>query len=190
MALHGFRRTLTGRIVVRLDEVERDLLRSLLAQLVEFVAPAKRAADVDPLEQLVGIDPHAVTPADPALARLLPDGYGTDDPIWSAEFRRFTERPLREAKLANAATAVASLERAGDKMTLSTAEAQSWLASLNDLRLTLGTRLDITDDRHELYAAMSDDDAAAHHIYDWLSYLQETLVRAVMGTDLMGPSQR
>lgn len=188
MALHGFRRTLTGRIVVRLDEVERELLRSLLAQLVEFVAPAPRAAHVDPLELLIDIDPDAVTPADPALARLLPAGYGTDDPIWSAEFRRFTERPLREAKLANAATAVASLERAGDKMTLTTAEAQSWLASLNDLRLTLGTRLDITDDRHEMSA--NDEVFGAYHIYDWLTYLQETLVQAVMSTDLLGPPRR
>ena len=44
------------------------------------------------------IDPDAERPDDPALARLLPDAYADDDEA-SAEFRRFTERTLRETKM-------------------------------------------------------------------------------------------
>lgn len=180
MSVHGFRRTATGRIVLRVDLVEKGLLTSLLEQLVEFVAP-EVDADEDPLVSLVGLDPDAERPEDPALARLFPDAY-LDDADAAAEFRRFTERPLRETKMAHATTAIETLRRSGDKVTLSADEAVAWLGALNDVRLALGTRLGVTEEGMEEFAALPDDDprAATFHVYDWLTYLQETLVRAVM----------
>jgi hypothetical protein len=61
-------------------------------------------------------------------------------------------------------------------------EAPAWLGVLTDLRLALGTRLGVTEDNHEELAALPDDDprAGTFHVYDWLTFLQETLVRAVM----------
>ena len=55
MAVHGFRRTLTGRIVLRVDDVEKGLLTMLLQQRKEFVAPEGDGPE-DPLARLVGID--------------------------------------------------------------------------------------------------------------------------------------
>ena len=184
MAPHGFRRTIGGRLVLRSDEVERGLLVDLVSQFEEFVAPDDDP-DADPLARMVGIDPDAERPDDPALARLFPDAYGDDEEA-ASEFRRFTERSLRDGKLANARTVLDGLARAGDKTTLSDGEAQAWLGTLNDLRLTLGSRLDIQDDSHELFAALPQDDPAlgAYWVYDWLTYLQDTLVRALSGFDV------
>lgn len=187
MATHGFRRTIGGRIVLRTDEVERTILGDVVTQLAELVEP-EHDPDEDPLARLVGIDPEAERPDDPALARLFPDAYADDDEA-AAEFRRFTERSLRDGKVANARTVLDTLARSGDKVTLSDAEAQSWLGTLNDLRLALGSRLGIEEDNHHVFAALPDAHpaAAAYHLYDWLSYLQETLVRALIGFDVDYP---
>ena len=184
----GFRRTVTGRVVVRLDDAERALLRSLLQQVHDLVAPEAADPDADPLASLVGIDPDAVRPDDPALVRLLPDAYADDDEA-SADFRRFTERSLREGKAANARTAVATLARSGDKVVLTDDEATAWLLSLNDLRLALGVRLGIGDDPSDLddpsdmSEGLADDDprSALAAVYDWLTWLQDSLVSALAG---------
>ncbi len=180
MSVHGFRRTATGRIVLRVDAVEKGLLVTLLEQLADFVAP-EDLDDEDALVALVGLDPDAVRPEDPALARLLPDAY-LDDDAAAAQFRRFTERSLRETKLAHTQTALETLRRSGEKVTLGSDEAGAWLGALNDVRLALGTRLGVTEEGMEELASLPDDDprAATFHIYDWLTYLQETLVRALM----------
>ena len=203
MAVHGFRRTATGRIVVRLDDGERRLLQSLVTQLIAAVAPEQEPADADPLARLVGIEADAAPPTDPALARLFPDGYGEQDPEAAAEFRRFTERSLREGKVESARTMLASLASSGTKVVLATAQAQAWLGALNDLRLMLGTRLEIDEDPEVMQARIdlldrlarssepgqdpADAEAAAQElatlqVYDWLTFLQETLVRAVTGS--------
>ncbi|MBI1379085.1 MAG: DUF2017 family protein [Frankiales bacterium] len=184
MGVHGFRRSLTGRVQLRADEVERSILLDLVGQLEEFVAPDDDWADADPLAQLVGIDPEAQRPDDPALARLFPDAYRDDDDA-AAEFRRFTERSLRDTKLAHARTVAGTLRRSGDKLVLTEAEAQSWLGTLNDLRLTLGSRLGVQEDNHDEFLALPEDHplVALYHVYDWLTYLQETLVHALTGLD-------
>lgn len=180
MAVHGFRRSVTGRVVLRVDEVEKGLLISLLDQMRQFVAPEEELPE-DPLARLVGIEGSASPPQDPALARLFPDAY-PDDVEASADFRRFTERSLRELKVANAETALDTLRRSGEKVTLSAAEATAWLGTLTDIRLALGSRLEITEDSLEELAGLPDDDprSASFHVYDWLTFLQESLVQALL----------
>ncbi|MGH3308271.1 MAG: DUF2017 family protein, partial [Nocardioides sp.] len=53
--------------------------------------------------------------------------------------------------------------------------------SFTDLRLALATRLEVEEGDEELWYALPDDDprAQAHDIYEWVGYLQETLVRAM-----------
>lgn len=175
----GFQATSSGRIVLRLDEFERSLLLSLANQVHELVAPASDASS-DPLEALIGIDPAAQRPDDPVLARLLPDGYRDDDDA-SNEFRRFTERSLRETKATHATTVCQILERSGEKVVLSQDEAPSWLGFLNDARLALGTRIGITEDSHDQFANLdpNDPNLAPFHVYDWLTYLQDSLLQAL-----------
>jgi len=181
--VHGFIVSSTGRIILRIDVVERGLLVSLLEQLIELVAPEDADEDADPLARMVGIDAQALPPQDLVLARLLPDAYRDDDQA-AGDFRRFTERGLREHKQANARTALDSLAGSGAKVTLTPDQARSWLGVLTDVRLALGVRLELTDDNHEELLSLPDHDprAASIHMYDWLTYLQETLVRCLMAS--------
>lgn len=174
----GFRRNRRGAVTLHLPDAERALMADLLAQLVDLIAPDEPAGPVDPLEELVGIDPAAVRPADPTLARLFPDAY--TDPEQADEFRRFTQRDLRTTKVSNATTAAATLHRA-DPTRLSADECHAWLVSLNDLRLVLGTRLAVTEDGPGPFLDLADDDPirAIYMIYDWLTYHQDRLVHAM-----------
>lgn len=171
MLRRGFRASGSG-VQLRLDRAEREVLADLLGQLVRFVAPEEAVSSADdPLLRLVGIAPEAQRPTDPALLRLLPDGY-RDDEEAAGDFRRYTERDLREQKAANARTALRTLQGAehGRPITMGLPEGQAWLVALNDLRLTLAVRLGVTDD----------EDAERDPLYDWLTWLQATLVDALM----------
>jgi hypothetical protein len=183
--MSGFHRSTSGRFTARFPEVERAILISLADQLITFMTPDDELdPDADPLARMVGLDPDArsAAPEDSALARLLPAAYRDDDEA-AADFRRFTERSLREAKISHARTMRHTLERSGEKVTLSQAEANSWLMALNDARLALGTRLAIVDDDPRVADPDSldedDPEAATLHVYDWISHLQDTLVRAL-----------
>ena len=182
MGEHGFRRTLQGRVVLRVDEEEKLLLAALVRQIVELVTPDGPTPDADPLAALVGIDPYARRPDDPALQRLFPDAYADDEDA-AAEFRRFTERSLRDTKLAHARTVLETLGRSGAKVVLSDGEAQAWLGTLNDLRLTLAERIGLDEENHEAFYHLPEEHPffALFHLYDWFTFLQETLVHALSG---------
>jgi hypothetical protein len=130
-------------------------------------------------------------PEDPVLARLFPTAYPGDEEA-SAEFRRFTEGTLRDGKAAAACVVIDTLEEAGlppelaedglmIDVELEPDAAETWLRSFTDLRLALATRLGVEDGDEELWYALPEDDprAHAHDIYEWVGYLQETLVRAM-----------
>ena len=54
-----------------------------------------------------------------------------------------------------------------------------WLAALNDVRLALGTALDVTEDMPD--DVDPDDPRAAHlGVYHWLTFVQDGLVQARM----------
>lgn len=171
------------RVEVGLEPMEVGLLASLAAQVADFVAPA---ADVDPLVALVGIDPTAAPPEDPALRRLLPDAYADDDEA-SARFRQFTERDLRERKRAAALAVLQEVTHVdadtGGTVAFDGAEVDSWLGFLNDARLTLGARLGVTEDNHEELAGLAEEDprSGMYAVYDWLTYLQDATVRGLLG---------
>ena len=179
----GFRRNRHRQVWLHLPEEECRLMTDLLEQLTELIGPtepsgpAEEEAAVDPLAELVGIDTEAVRPTDPALARLFPDAY--TDPEEADEFRRFTQRDLRSGKLANVAVALATLDRPNPTQ-LTADECHAWLVALNDLRLALGVRLEVTEDADRL-AELADDSprGALYVVYDWLTYHQDRLVRAL-----------
>jgi len=175
---YGFQRTATGRIVLRADKVERGLLSSVARQVIDLVKPEEMPEDADPLAAALGWTEGDVGPSDdPAVARLLPNAYA--DEAESADFRRFTERDLRQTKVQHATTVLEEIERSGEKITVGSPE--SWLGTLNDARLAIGTRIQISEDNHEELAGLAEDDprAGLFHVYDWLTFLQESLVRCL-----------
>ena len=192
----GFRRTARG-VSARFTAGQAGILRNLAAQMAELVggpgsaeAPpagspegAGEAADGDlPLDlaAILATDGPSAPPEDPVLARLLPDAYG-DDPEAAGEFRRYTEHGLRSGKVAAARTVLATLPAAGGRVRLSAGDAEAWLRSLNDVRLALGVVLGITEDYEREFGELDPGDPreAYLHVYDFLTFLQETLVRAL-----------
>ena len=60
---------------------------------------------------------------------------------------------------------------------LDEAQASGWLTALNDLRLVLGTRLDVSEDLPDIDA--DDPEAPAYAVYDYLGYLLSEVVDAL-----------
>ncbi|MEU2248870.1 DUF2017 domain-containing protein [Streptomyces sp. NPDC019224] len=192
MAGH-FEATPGGGAAVALDEVEIAILRSLAVQLLELIGPGDEPAeDEDPLAALFAEGPSE-PPADPALARLFPEAYGDEDDelrAASAEFRRFTENDLRTRKREDALVVVRTLDALtpageGAVLTLTADECRNWLGSLNDLRLTIGTRLEVTDEDDDEEGSLyrlpdSDPRKPMVMAYLWLGALQETLIETLM----------
>jgi Domain of unknown function (DUF2017) len=179
----GFHRS-KGVVELRIDEAEARVLTGLLEQLGELITPAGAEAS-DPLAAMVGIDDDSVTPSDPALLRLFPDGY-RDDQVAAAEFRRFTERGLREGKLARLDAVLAVLARlpedsAKNPTRLDEAEQQAFLLTMNDLRLVLGTRLEIVEDNQDVGDDWDPHDPRIPLLaaYQWLTWLQSTLLESL-----------
>ena len=192
--MSGFtRHRRSGRIFATFSGFEADLLRSLASQLVELLRneAAVPQEHADPLEAMLTFDGPTTAPDDPVLARLFPTAYADDEEA-AAEFRRFTEGTLRDGKAGGAATVIDTLEEAGlppqldeQKLVidveLDEPTALVWLKSFTDLRLALGTRLDVEQDDEAFWQALPDEDprSQAHDIYEWIGALQETLVDAL-----------
>jgi hypothetical protein len=132
------------------------------------------------LDAMLGLSPRTRAPLDPALARLLPDAY-RDDPDAAGEFRRYTEQSLRSAKQETARTVLDTLPPDGGPVKLSRDEAQSWLRTLNDVRITLGVRLGVTEEFEDEWRQLDplDPRATAFEVYAWLGDVQESLVQAL-----------
>ena len=175
-------RSAPGGAAAYFEQAQAGVIRSLVSQIAELVSADAEAAEGQSgeLEAQLGLSSHAELPDDPVLARLLPDGY-SEDPEASAEFRRYTEETLRSGKVASAQTVLASLPPGGGEVRLSEPECQQWLRSLNDVRLALSVRLGITDENEDLTERMSADDPRAAYIwvYQWLAYLQDSLIEAL-----------
>lgn len=194
----GVKRTRRG-VVVSFDEVEASLLRHLVGEVRDLLAdgeplppPAGGTAAVPSdaeLSALTGLgtdlgtdfgdaaDPLA--PSDPALARLLPDAYRDDDQA-AGEFRRLTESSLRRDKVSSADRLLAALPADGaGEVRLDPETTESWLATINDVRLALGTRLEVTEEMAE--PDPEDPDAPAYVVYLWLTELQGVLIEVANG---------
>jgi hypothetical protein len=177
-----------GGVSARLPSWLRSLLAHQFAELGAFLgadsASTERSAPRDPLEVLTGMSDHLGTPPDdPVLRRLRPDAYAPDveDGIAASDFRRFTESDLA-ALQRQRVTSVRETLGAGDRFELDAEQAQEWLGALNDLRLALGTRLEVTDDPDDA-PAKGDPRAAAYEVYGLLGHLQHLLLVALGAPD-------
>jgi hypothetical protein len=189
----GFHRRRGGGVVATFSGFEADLLRSLASQLVELLRNemAAPSSGDDPLEELLDFSGPTTEPDDPVLARLFPTAY-PDDPEAAGEFRRFTEGTLRDHKAQGAGQIIETLEEAGlppelgedglmVDVELDEPGSLTWLKSFTDIRLALATRLDVEEGDEDYWLALSDEDPRAHvyDIYQWVGYLQQTLVDAL-----------
>lgn len=191
-----FRPTKGGGASAWMSAGEVTLLRTLVAPVMELLndqpksaaepgsTPAGSTDLFDDLEKMFNetadVPPEA--PADPVLARLLPNAY-QDDPQAASEFRKYTESSLREAKKYFAQTLLDTLPPKGGRVKLTADQARDWLRALNDVRLMFGVQLEVTEDYEEQLASLdpADPRVAAFQVYGWLGAVQESLVRAIVG---------
>lgn len=150
-----FRRTRRGDFDLHLDPKERDILRELPDQLRTM---------------LENEDPTS----DPAMARLYPPAY-EDDPIRNLEYERLAGDDLTRQRLSS----ISAMEGSIDADRLTEEQILSWLGVLNDLRLVLGTRLEITEEMTEDDFAPNDPRASTFALYAYLTWLVDAIVRAL-----------
>ena len=159
MIARRVKRARKGGFELRIPADERELLRSLGPQLREVLVT--QAATGKPGE-------------DPAVDRLFPVAYPKDEDR-ETEYRLLVHDELLSSHLA----ALAVLEETADADRLDEEQLLAWMRALNDVRLILGTRLDVTEDGDERPTDDKDPRVGAFAVYDYLTYLQGEIIEAL-----------
>ncbi len=146
-----FQRDPAGGVRLNFEEQELLLLRELLADL-----------------EILLEDPD-----DPAVRRLFPPAH--DDLESEEQYRSLVRGQL----VGGRAEALATVRETLGRETLSPKEADAWLRAFNDLRLVLGTRLDVTEDIDFEGLDPREPRGRDLMVYAYLSWLQEELVEAL-----------
>ncbi|MDQ3876906.1 MAG: DUF2017 domain-containing protein [Actinomycetota bacterium] len=157
-----------------MPNVTRKRNRPLTLQLSDQEAQLMREL-VKEMDTLLEAD---LPGADAVVSRLFPDAY--DDPEESDRYRDLIGDQLHDAKRAALRSVRDSLDETGPaSIPLPPELAEQWLRVLTDLRLAIGTRLDIDDERMAADVDPSDPDAQALMLLHWLGWTQELLVEAI-----------
>lgn len=147
-----FRPRRDGRFDLELPEAVRQTIVNLAADMEELVT-----RDV------------------PETRRLFPTAYA-DDPEKDAGYQVFARDQLVEQRSETAEI----LRRTYDNEILTSDELSAWMGAVNDARLVLGTRLDVSEGDHDL--DVDDPDVDAHILYHQLGLLLEYMVQAISTT--------
>jgi Domain of unknown function (DUF2017) len=148
-----------GRLRLRLDPVEVDVLGQLLDELSEVLNGTSEGDD--------GV-----------LERLYPAAYPDDDEA-AVEFRTLTESSLTAERTERIALCRAELVASSDIDLGDPDAGRRWIQVLNDLRLTHGTRLGITED-DDPDIDPTDPGQRSRLLYYWLTAVQDSVVQALM----------
>ena len=158
MAFERVKRTRRGDFQVRIPAGERELLRTLPDQLRDVLTLGDPAQDA-------------------ALQRLFPAPTLDDESI-NAEFEHLMRGDLLAERLASLET----MERTLEAERLSEEELVAWLSAINDLRLVIGVRLDVTEGTTAAnFSALPDDDprVRTYALYSYLTFLEDHIVGAL-----------
>lgn len=149
-----FKKAKDGTFRLKLKQEEREALRWLSGQMRELLTDAPEESD-------------------PAIARLFPPAYGPDDDDKNAEYFRLMRDDLLSGRLGALDLLASTID--GDSLTAD--DLMAWMGALNDIRLVLGTRLDVTEDMQEI--AESDPRAPMFGLYQYLTWLQSDVIDAL-----------
>lgn len=141
----------SGGVRLRLGAGERELLLGLLSEL-----------------ELLLVDTE-----DPAVRRLFPPAH--EDRESEEQFRTLVRDGLVSGRLA----ALRAMQATLGSDVLGAEDAEAWLRALNDLRLVLGTRLDVSEEIDYEQVDVSEPEGRDLAVYGYLSWLQEELVDAL-----------
>jgi len=169
------------RLRAALEPHEVQLLTNLVGSLCEMLDDRESTSPRDELAELTGMKiGHSQAPDDDTMRRLLPDFHrGEPGQNHNGALRSLHEPAIIDAKRQAAHRLLATLPAGGGKFELTEDDGHAWASAVNDVRLALGTMLDVGPDGPE---QLSEDDPMAGHleVYHWLTYLQEYLVLSLM----------
>lgn len=148
--------TRNGTVELKLSAAERELLHTLIPQLRSLLVD--EAGDA------------TSGPGDPNLARLFPTAV-VDDEEQDLAFRSLVHDDLLAARLGN----LDIVEQTVDSATLEPAQVGVWMRTVNELRLVIGTKLDVSEDMD--WVDPDDPEAPLYAVYGWLGVLLEALVQ-------------
>ncbi len=144
------RRTRRGSYQIALSAEDREVLRALPAQLQAAIA---------------------ANPRDASFKRLFPPAYANDEKA-EHEYRQLVGPELDERR----ASALDTLAKTADATELTEEELEAWLRALNDIRLWIGTVLDVQEDESE-----NEPVDAPHSLYHALTGLQALVIDVLSG---------
>ena len=151
MTSRPVRRHKKGYYEIRLPATDREFLRALAEEMRELVASE-----------------------DPSLSRLFPVAYPEDEDR-QTEYRLLVHDELRSSHL----EALAALEEHAGAERLDESQLMAWMRALNEVRLVLGTRLDVSEEGDERPVDEQDPRWEAFAVYDYLTHLQAEIVEAL-----------
>jgi uncharacterized protein DUF2017 len=168
---------------------ESALLHNMAGSVIGMLDERDASAPQDELQQITGMRVgHSDPPDDATMARLLPDFFRlqTSHPAGSgqaeslnAALRGLHEPDIIAAKREAAQRLVDTCPIDGGRFEISEDDANAWISAVNDIRLALGTMLEIGSDGPDRLP--SSHPMAGHlDVYQWLTVLQEYLVLALM----------
>ncbi|CAN5662593.1 DUF2017 domain-containing protein [soil metagenome] len=147
-------------LIMRLDAGEADALRTLLGEMQALLGATELGA---------------TEPRDEVIRRLFPRAY--QSPEEENAYRELVGDALRQEKEANLKIVAEGLRRAGERdVIISPREVGAWLAVLTDMRLAIGTRLEVTEESMA-EAEPHGPEAPAYRVLHWLGWLQESILR-------------
>jgi hypothetical protein len=120
--------------------------------------------------------------SDPAVSRLFPPAY-PDDPLQNLEFETNLGAAPRSGKL----EALDVVERTATASTLTEDELHAWIGVVNDLRLVLGTRIEITEEATDEDFPADDPRHETYRVYQFLGYLLQELLQGIGAADVGEP---
>ena len=110
----------------------------------------------------------------PAVRRLFPPAYEKDEER-EIEYQELMRDELLERRLEH----LDVLEETADAAELDREQLEAWMTAINEIRLVLGTELDVTEDEDPLDVAPNAPDAGLRLVYGALGVLLEEVIAAL-----------
>jgi hypothetical protein len=147
-----------GSIVLRLAAEEAEVVRRLVQEMHALLRQGHRSGDV-------------------AVGRLFPDAYESEED--AAAFRDLVGDELLQERIRGLDQLERTLGASGDiDVALSPDDVDVWLRTINDIRLTIGTRLEVDETKMAAELDERDPEAPALAVLHWLGWLQESFLES------------
>jgi hypothetical protein len=144
---------------MHLDETEADLLRRLTAEMETLLSSEAGGEDA-------------------VIDRLFPDAY--ESPEDESAFREIVGDDLRRHKLDALSDVRSALgKRGAATITFSEGDPGTWLTVLTDMRLAIGTKLDVTEESMSQELELDRPTSSSMLVLHWLGWMQESILKAI-----------